>query len=112
VKTGAYGTCCKQFQFQFQFQYRVRATNCCHLTNLGDEKFYTVFAILSLYVVVYMFPFCGVELLPFHQYHEPSFWLRINFESTRICIVSVTCSSDHLDILGADYGRQVDIIMT
>ena len=67
-------------------------------------------AILSLYSAVYLYPFCGVKLLPLHQY--PNFGLRINFESTRICIASVTCSCDQLDILGADNGRQVDILVT
>ena len=67
-------------------------------------------AILSLYSAVYLYPFCGMELLLLHQY--PNFGLRINFESTRICIASVTCSCDQLDNLGADYGRQVDILVT
>jgi hypothetical protein len=66
------------------------------------------FAILSLYSAVYLYPFCGVELLQFYQY----LWLRINFESIRTCITSVTCSCDQLDILGADYEQQVDTLAT
>jgi hypothetical protein len=57
-----------------------------------------------------MYPFCGVEFLPLHHY--PNFGLRINFDSTRICIASVICSNDLLDILGADYERQVDTVAT